>query len=59
MARYPLEERPHEEFSSEDVGRPHDYFSIKERANRRTIALLIIVGALLIALAVLMGWLFA
>ena len=58
MARYPVE-RPHVDFSSEDVERPHDYFSLEERETRRPIALLIIVGVLLMALAVLMGWPFA
>ena len=51
--------RPHIDFSSEDVERPHDYFSSEERETRRTIALLMIVGVLLMALAVLMGWPFA
>ena len=46
MARYPVE-------------RPHDYFSSEERETRRTIALLMIIGVLLMGLAVLMGWPFA
>ena len=59
MARYPAG-HPHIDFSSEDVERPHDYFSSEERETRRTIALLLmIVGVLLMALAVLMGWPFA
>ena len=58
MARYPVE-RPHVDFSAEDVERPRDYFSLEERETRRPIALLIIVGVLLMALAVLMSWPFA
>jgi len=48
MARYPLEEeRPPEDFSSE------------EREVREAGAVLMIAGAMLIALGVLMGWPFA
>jgi hypothetical protein len=47
MARYPLEERSPEDFSSE------------EREARRAGAVFMFVGVLLIALAVLMGWPFA
>ena len=47
MARYPLEERPPEDFSSE------------ERWAREAGEVLIIAGVLLTALGVLMGWPFA
>ena len=47
MARFPLEERPPEALSSE------------EREVREAGAVLMIAGALLVALAVLMGWPFA
>jgi len=61
MARYPLEERPHVDFSSEeDVERPPEDLSSEEREEvREAGAVLILAGAMLIALAVLMGWPFA
>jgi hypothetical protein len=60
MARYPLEAHPHEEFSSEDVEPPPEDLSSEEREEvREAGAVLIIAGAMLIALAVLMGWPFA
>jgi hypothetical protein len=59
MARYPVE-RPHVDFSSEeDVERPPEDFSSEEREVREAGEVLIIAGAMLIALAVLMGWPFA
>lgn len=60
MARYPLEERPHVDFSSEDVERPQEDLSSEEREEvREAGAVLILAGAMLIGLAVLMGWPFA
>ena len=60
MARYPLEERPHVDFSSEDVERPPEDLSSEEREEvREAGAVLILAGAMLIILAVLMGWPFA
>ena len=59
MARYPVE-RPHVDFSSEDVGRPQEDVSSEEREEvREAGAVLILAGTMLIALAVLMGWPFA
>ncbi len=58
MALYPVE-RPHVYFSSEDVERPPEDFSSEEREVREAGEVLIIAGAMLIALAVLMGWPFA
>ena len=58
MARYPVE-RPHVYFSSEDVERPQKDFSSEEREVREAGAVLILAGAMLIGLAVLMGWPFA
>ncbi len=46
-------------FSSEDVERPPEDFSSEEREVREAGEVLIIAGAMLIALAVLMGWPFA
>ena len=61
MARYPLEERylP-EDFSSDDLERrsPED-LSSEEREVREAGAVLMLAGAMLIALAVLMSWPFA
>jgi hypothetical protein len=60
MARYPLEERPHEEFSSEDVEHPPEDLSSEEREEvREAGAVLMLAGAMLIGLAVLMAWPFA
>jgi hypothetical protein len=59
MARYPVE-RPHVGFSSEDVERPPEDLSSEEREEvREAGAVLILAGAMLIILAVLMGWPFA
>ena len=59
MARYPVE-RPHVDFSSEeDVERPQEDLSSEEREVREAGAVLILAGAMLIILAVLMGWPFA
>ncbi len=58
MARYPLE-RPHVDFSSEDVERIPEDLSSEEREVREAGAVLILAGAMLIILAVLMGWPFA
>ena len=46
-------------FSSEDVERPPEDLSSEEREVREAGAVLMIAGALLVALAVLMGWPFA
>ena len=60
MARYPLEERPHVDFSSEDVERPQEEdLTSEEREVREAGAVLILAGAMLIILAMLMGWPFA
>ena len=59
MARYPLE-RPHVDFSSEeDVERPPEGLSSEEREVREAGAVLTLAGAMLIIMAVLMGWPFA
>ena len=58
MARYPVE-RPHVDFSSEDIERPQKDFSSEEREVREAGAVLTLAGVMLIALAVLMGWPFA
>ena len=59
MARYPVE-RPHVDFNSEDVERPQEDLSSEEREEvREAGAVLILAGAMLIILAVLMGWPFA
>ncbi len=58
MARYPVE-RPHVDFSSEDVERPQEDLSSEERELQEAGAVLILAGAMLIILAVLMGWPFA
>jgi hypothetical protein len=58
MARYPVE-RPHVDCSSEDVERPPEDLSSEEREVREAGEVLIIAGAMLIILAVLMGWPFA
>ena len=60
MARYPVE-CPHVDFSSEeDVERPQEDLSSEEREEvREAGAVLILAGAMLIGLAVLMGWPFA
>jgi hypothetical protein len=59
MARYPVE-RPHEEFSSEDVEHPPEDLSSEEREEvREAGAVLMLAGAMLIGLAVLMAWPFA
>ena len=58
MARYPVE-RPPVDFSSEDVERPPENLSSEEREVQEAGAVLMLAGAMLIALAVLMGWPFA
>ncbi len=58
MARYPVE-RPHVDFSSEDVERIPEDLSSEEREVREAGAVLTLAGVMLIALAVLMGWPFA
>jgi len=60
MARYPVERPPVDFSSEEDVERPPEDLSSEEREEvREEGAVLIIAGAMLIILAVLMGWPFA
>ena len=62
MTRYPLEERHlPEDFSSEDLERrsPEDLSSEEREEIREAGAVLMLAGAMLIALAVLMSWPFA
>ena len=58
MARYSVE-RPHVDFSSEDVERIPEDLSSEEREVREAGAVLMLAGVMLIVLGVLMGGPFA